>query len=155
MQEAMIDVIRFGSAWASTGFGWTRCPIFEREGTNCENLPETRFLKRVRRWTTNSPAALLAEANQWPGDVVEYFGDPNTGGDERHMAFHFPLMPRIFHGCAPESCFRSGDHRLRPHQSLTWRNGDIFAQPRFIDVRNGHRRRARLRYAKYAKAIHG
>ena len=39
---------------------------------------------------------LLAEANQWPADVVEYFGDPDVGGDECHMAFHFPLMPRIF-----------------------------------------------------------
>lgn len=48
---------------------------------------------------------LLAEANQWPGDVVEYFGDPNTGGDECHMAFHFPLMPRIFMAVRRESRF--------------------------------------------------
>ena len=48
---------------------------------------------------------LLAEANQWPADVVEYFGDPETGGDECHMAFHFPLMPRIFMAVRRESRF--------------------------------------------------
>ena len=48
---------------------------------------------------------LLAEANQWPSDVVAYFGDPDTGGDECHMAFHFPLMPRIFMAVRRESRF--------------------------------------------------
>src|SRR5262249_51717207 len=69
--------------------------LYEREGTNCENLPETHaYLKALRRRLdeTYRGRVLLAEANQWPEDVRPYFGD----GDEFHMAFHFPLMPRIF-----------------------------------------------------------
>ena len=69
--------------------------LYEREGTNGENLPETHdYLKRVRaEIDANYPdRVLLAEANQWPADVVEYFGE----GDECHMAFHFPVMPRMF-----------------------------------------------------------
>ena len=69
--------------------------LFEREGTNCENLPETHdFLKALRRHIDEQfpDRMLLAEANQWPEDAVAYFGD----GDECHMAFHFPLMPRLF-----------------------------------------------------------
>lgn len=69
--------------------------IFEREGTNCENLPETcEFLKTLRAHvdSRHKNKMLLAEANQWPEDAVRYFGD----GDACHMAFHFPLMPRIF-----------------------------------------------------------
>ena len=69
--------------------------LFEREGTNCENLPETHeFLKELRtHMDANYPGKmLLAEANQWPEDAVEYFGD----GDECHMAFHFPVMPRLY-----------------------------------------------------------
>ena len=69
--------------------------LYEREGTNCENLPETHaFLKELRAHVDeNYPdRMLLAEANQWPEDAVAYFGD----GDECHMAFHFPLMPRLF-----------------------------------------------------------
>ena len=69
--------------------------LYEREGTNGENLPETHaYLKRVRAEIDAEypDRVLLAEANQWPADVVEYFGD----GDECHMAFHFPVMPRMF-----------------------------------------------------------
>ncbi len=69
--------------------------LYEREGTNCENLPETHaFLKRLRaRMDERFPGRmLLAEANQWPEDAVAYFGD----GDECNMAFHFPLMPRLY-----------------------------------------------------------
>ncbi|MEW6322900.1 MAG: maltose alpha-D-glucosyltransferase [Acidobacteriota bacterium] len=69
--------------------------LIEREGTNCENLAETHvILKHLRRELDASfeSRALLAEANQWPADVRPYFGD----GDECHMAYHFPLMPRIF-----------------------------------------------------------
>jgi maltose alpha-D-glucosyltransferase/alpha-amylase len=69
--------------------------LFEREGTNCENLPETHaYLKRMRQHVDEKyeGRVLLAEANQWPQDVCEYFGD----GDEFHMAFNFPVMPRIF-----------------------------------------------------------
>jgi maltose alpha-D-glucosyltransferase/alpha-amylase len=69
--------------------------LFEREGTNCENLPETHIeLKALRRHVDSRfpNRMLLAEANQWPEDAVAYFGD----GDECHMAFHFPVMPRMF-----------------------------------------------------------
>ena len=69
--------------------------LIEREGTNCENLRETHeILKQLRRSLDErySDRALLGEANQWPADVRPYFGD----GDECHMAYHFPLMPRIF-----------------------------------------------------------
>jgi maltose alpha-D-glucosyltransferase / alpha-amylase len=69
--------------------------LYEREGTNCENLPETHtFIKRVRRFVDESfpGRLLLAEANQWPEDVVAYFGQ----GDECNMCYHFPIMPRLF-----------------------------------------------------------
>jgi maltose alpha-D-glucosyltransferase/alpha-amylase len=71
--------------------------LYEREGTSCENLPETHgFLKTLRRHVDEKygDRMLLAEANQWPEDAVSYFGSGR--GDECHMAFHFPLMPRIF-----------------------------------------------------------
>ena len=82
--------------------------LFEAEGTNCENLPETHaFLRQCRKVIDDEHPGrvLLAEANQWPADVVEYFGDPDSGGDECHMAFHFPLMPRIFMAVRRESRF--------------------------------------------------
>ena len=79
--------------------------LYEREGTNCENLPETHdFLQEAAHatWTSNYPdRMLLAEANQWPEDAVAYFGN----GDECHMAFHFPLMPRIFMAIRMEDRF--------------------------------------------------
>ena len=100
VQDAMIEVLKFWLDLGIDGFRLDAVPyLYEREGTNCENLKETHeYLKRIR---TEIDAAypdrvLLAEANQWPADVVEYFGDPETGGNECHMAFHFPLMPRIF-----------------------------------------------------------
>jgi maltose alpha-D-glucosyltransferase / alpha-amylase len=96
VQEAMLDVLRFWLDLGLDGFRLDAVPyLFERDGTNCENLDETHeYLKRVRREVEeNYPdRVLLAEANQWPGDVVDYFGD----GDECHMAFHFPVMPRMF-----------------------------------------------------------
>jgi maltose alpha-D-glucosyltransferase/alpha-amylase len=96
VQEAMLDVLRFWLDLGIDGFRLDAVPyLYEREGTNCENLPETHaYLKRLRREidARYPDRVLLAEANQWPGDVVEYFGD----GDECHMAFHFPVMPRMF-----------------------------------------------------------
>jgi len=94
--KAMLEVFRF---WMDRGLDGFRCDavpyLFEREGTNCENLPEThQYLKSLRAELDHEYAGriLLAEANQWPSDVCPYFGD----GDEFHMAFHFPLMPRLF-----------------------------------------------------------
>jgi maltose alpha-D-glucosyltransferase/alpha-amylase len=78
--------------------------LYEREGTSCENLPETHaFLKelRLRLDAKYSNRMLLAEANQWPEDAVAYFG----AGDECHMAFHFPVMPRLFMAVQMEDRF--------------------------------------------------
>ncbi len=98
VQEAMLNVLRFWLDLGLDGFRLDAVPyLFERDETNGENLPEThRFLKRVRREIDARYAdrVLLAEANQWPADVVEYFGAGD--GDECHMAFHFPVMPRMF-----------------------------------------------------------
>ncbi|WP_066902486.1 maltose alpha-D-glucosyltransferase [Millisia brevis] len=99
VRDAMVDVLRFWLDLGIDGFRLDAVPyLFEREGTNCENLPETHdFLKKCRAVVDKEfpGRVLLAEANQWPADVVEYFGEPDIG-DECHMAFHFPLMPRIF-----------------------------------------------------------
>ncbi|MBV9164277.1 MAG: maltose alpha-D-glucosyltransferase [Pseudonocardiales bacterium] len=107
--EAMLDVLRFWLDLGIDGFRLDAVPyLFEEEGTNCENLPRTHeFLKRCRKVIDDEypGRVLLAEANQWPADVVEYFGDPAAGGDEAHMAFHFPLMPRIFMAVRRESRF--------------------------------------------------
>ena len=96
VQEAMLDVIRYWLDLGLDGFRLDAVPyLFEREGTNCENLPETHeYLKRIRKEVESRfpGKVLLAEANQWPEDVVRYFGD----GDECHMAFNFPVMPRMF-----------------------------------------------------------
>jgi maltose alpha-D-glucosyltransferase/alpha-amylase len=96
VQQQMIAVLKFWLDLGLDGFRLDAVPyLFEREGTNCENLPETHaFLKRVREEVDKSyeDIVLLAEANQWPADVVQYYGD----GDECHMCFHFPLMPRMF-----------------------------------------------------------
>ena len=96
VQDAMLEVLRFWCDLGLDGFRLDAVPyLYEREGTNCENLAETHaFLKKVRETidTEYPDKVLLAEANQWPEDVVEYFGD----GDECHMAFHFPVMPRMF-----------------------------------------------------------
>jgi maltose alpha-D-glucosyltransferase / alpha-amylase len=108
VQEAMLDVLRFWLDLGIDGFRLDAVPyLFAREGTNCENLPETHaFLKRCRSVIDDEypGRVLLAEANQWPSDVVEYFGEPDTG-DECHMAFHFPLMPRIFMAVRRQSRF--------------------------------------------------
>jgi maltose alpha-D-glucosyltransferase/alpha-amylase len=102
-------VLRFWLDLGIDGFRLDAVPyLFEEDGSNCENLPETHeFLKRCRKVIDDEfpGRVLLAEANQWPADVVEYFGDPVSGGDECHMAFHFPLMPRIFMAVRRESRF--------------------------------------------------
>ncbi len=100
VQEAMLEVLRFWLDLGIDGFRLDAVPyLYEREGTNCENLKETHeYLRRIRTEVDRlyPDRVLLAEANQWPDDVVQYFGDAESGGDECHMAFHFPLMPRIF-----------------------------------------------------------
>ncbi|MBN1146785.1 MAG: maltose alpha-D-glucosyltransferase [Anaerolineales bacterium] len=96
VQQEMFEVARFWLELGIDGFRADAVPyLFEREGSNCENLPETHaYLKRLRRYIDKHYPGriLLCEANQWPEDVRLYFGD----GDEFHMGFHFPVMPRIF-----------------------------------------------------------
>jgi maltose alpha-D-glucosyltransferase / alpha-amylase len=96
VRAAILEVFEF---WMSKGLDGFRCDavpyLFEREGTNCENLPETHaYLKELRAEVERRypGKVLLAEANQWPTDVRPYFGD----GDEFQIAFHFPLMPRLY-----------------------------------------------------------
>jgi maltose alpha-D-glucosyltransferase/alpha-amylase len=96
VQDEMLNVVRF---WLTLGIDGFRVDaptyLFEREGTNCESLPETHaYLKRIRHLIDNEfpEAIMLAESNQWPRELSQYF----SSGDEFHMAFHFPLMPRIF-----------------------------------------------------------
>jgi maltose alpha-D-glucosyltransferase/alpha-amylase len=134
VQHAMLHTIQF---WIDQGVDGIRVDappyLFEREGTNCENLPETHaFLKRLRAFVdAYAPGTLLlSEANQWPEDVIHYFGH----GDEMHMNFNFPLMPRLFMAIAradrkpieeilahtpalPESC--QWGTFLRCHDELT------------------------------------
>jgi len=106
--EVQDAVLKLQDFWFNLGVDGLRLDaipyLFERDGTNCENLPETHeFLKKMRAHTDthHSGKMLLAEANQWPEDAVTYFGE----GDECHMAFHFPLMPRLFMGLRMEDRF--------------------------------------------------
>jgi len=96
--DQMWNVMKFWLDMGVDAFRLDAVPyLVEREGTNCENLPETHnIIKDLRRKLDEqfSGRMLLAEANQWPADLRPYFGD----GDEFHMAFHFPLMPRMFMG---------------------------------------------------------
>lgn len=134
VQQAMLNVVQF---WIDQGVDGIRVDappyLFERENTTCENLPETHaFLKRLRSFVdAYAPGTLLlSEANQWPEDVIHYFGN----GDEMNMNFHFPLMPRLYMALAkadrepivkilertpvlPESC--QWGTFLRCHDELT------------------------------------
>jgi maltose alpha-D-glucosyltransferase / alpha-amylase len=98
VREEMWNVMKFWLELGVDGFRLDAVPyLVEREGTSCENLPETHgVLKELRQRLDQSFSGrmLLAEANQWPADLRAYFGE----GDEFHMAFHFPLMPRMFMG---------------------------------------------------------
>jgi maltose alpha-D-glucosyltransferase / alpha-amylase len=105
VMREVLSVLRY---WADLGIDGLRLDavpyLVEREGTNNENLPETHTaLKRIRAELTEHypDKMLLAEANQWPEDTKDYFGD----GDECHMAFHFPLMPRMYMAIAREDRF--------------------------------------------------
>ncbi|HYH17868.1 MAG TPA: maltose alpha-D-glucosyltransferase [Azospirillum sp.] len=107
--RVMREVLNTMRYWLDLGVDGLRLDAIpylrEREGTNNENLPETHeVLKRIRAEVDKyyTDRMLLAEANQWPEDVLPYFGDPEKGGDECHMAFHFPVMPRMYMALAME-----------------------------------------------------
>ncbi|MGH8977773.1 MAG: maltose alpha-D-glucosyltransferase [Acidimicrobiia bacterium] len=106
--EVRREMLRTVEYWLDLGVDGLRLDavpyLIEREGTSCENLPETHdYLKELRRHVDSrfDDRMLLAEANQWPEDAIAYFGD----ADECHMAFHFPLMPRLFMGLRMEDRF--------------------------------------------------
>ncbi|MDR0358101.1 MAG: alpha-amylase, partial [bacterium] len=104
------EVLKVVDYWLSAGVDGLRLDaipyLFERDGTNCENLPESHgFLKQLRRHVDQNFAnrMLLAEANQWPEDAAAYFGQGD--GDECNMCFNFPIMPRLFMGLRMEDRF--------------------------------------------------
>ncbi len=105
VQKAIFDTVDYWMGMGVDGLRLDAIPyLYEREGTNCENLPETHvFLKSLRAHIdARYPGRmLLAEANQWPEDAAAYFGDD----DECHMNFHFPLMPRMFMSVQLENSF--------------------------------------------------
>ena len=105
VRREMLKAVDFWLDMGVDGFRLDAVPyLFEREGTNCENLPETHaFLRELRRHVDSRypGVVLLAEANQWPEDAAAYFGN----GDECHMNFHFPLMPRLFMAIEREDRF--------------------------------------------------
>src|SRR2546428_543324 len=96
VRRSLLAVVNFWLGMGVDGMRLDAVPyLYERDGTNCENLPEThQFLKNLRKKVDERfrNRMLLAEANQWPEDAIAYFGS----GDECHMNFHFPLMPRLF-----------------------------------------------------------
>ncbi|MFZ1412880.1 MAG: maltose alpha-D-glucosyltransferase [Micropruina sp.] len=96
--EEILDAVRFWLELGVDGFRLDAVPyLIEQDGTNCENLPGTHeILKKVRKVVDEEfpGKIMLCEANQWPNEVIEYFGDD----DECHMAFHFPVMPRLYLG---------------------------------------------------------
>lgn len=102
------EVLRILDFWFEMGVDGLRLDavpyLFKREGTNCENLPETHeFIKKMRKHVDEKfkDKVLIAEANQWPEDAAAYFGN----ADECHMAFHFPVMPRLFMALQMEDRF--------------------------------------------------
>ncbi|MEM9092037.1 MAG: maltose alpha-D-glucosyltransferase [Cyanobacteria bacterium P01_F01_bin.53] len=105
VQQAVFEVLDFWLEMGVDGLRMDAVPyLYEREGSNCENLKETHdFLKALRTYVDEryTGRMLLAEANQWPEDAAAYYGD----GDECHMNFHFPLMPRLFMALRMEDNF--------------------------------------------------
>ncbi len=123
LQDTLLGVVDSWLAHGVDGLRLDAVPyLYEREGTTCENLPETHvFLKKLRAHVDSKfkGRMLLAEANMWPADAAAYFGD----GDECHMNFHFPLMPRMFMALQMEDRFPIVDIlRQTPelHPSCQW-----------------------------------
>ena len=143
-----------GSAWASTDCASTPCPICtSAKAPTARTCPRrTPSCKSCARTVDENFAdrMLLAEANQWPEDAVAYFGD----GDECHMAFHFPLMPRMFMAARMEDRFPDRRHLAADAADpAELPVGAVPAQPRRADARDGHRRRARLHVSRLRRRI--
>src|SRR4030095_1130838 len=103
VHRAVLQALDFWMEMGVDGMRLDAIPyLYEAEGTNCENLPRTHELLQKLRAHVDARypnRMLLAEANQWPEDSIAYFGDPDDrggGGNECHMAFHFPLMPPLY-----------------------------------------------------------
>ena len=145
VRQAMFDVVDFWLDMGVDGLRLDAVPyLFAREGTTCENLPETfDFLRELRAHVDErfDDRMLLAEANQWPEDAVAYMGD----GDICQMAFHFPLMPRMFMAARQEDRFPIVDILAEtPPTPARLPVGPLPPQPRRADPGDGDRRRARL-----------
>ncbi len=147
VQDSMLEVLRFWLDLGIDGFRLDAVPyLYEREGTNCENLKETHeYLKRVRAEIDRlyPDRVLLAEANQWPGDVVEYFGDAERW--RRRMPHGVPLpadAPHLHGGPARAALPDLRDPGPDPADTVRLPVGHLPAQPRRADARDGHRRRA-------------
>jgi maltose alpha-D-glucosyltransferase/alpha-amylase len=149
VREAVLETMDFWFEMGIDGLRLDAIPyLYEREGTNCESLPETHgFLKELRRRVDEKfPGRfLLAEANQWPEDTSAYFGDD----DECHMCFNFPLMPRLFMGLQQEERFPIVDilrHTPAPPANSQWaiflRNHDELT----LEMVTDEERDAMLRY---------
>ena len=123
VRQAMFRTMRFWFDIGVDGFRLDAIPyLVERDGTGNENLPETHAVIREIRARLDEKYGdklLLAEANMWPEDVREYFGD----GDECHMAYHFPLMPRMYMAIAQEDRYRWSKSCSRPRRSRRPANG--------------------------------
>ena len=133
--EVHNEILRILDFWLDIGVDGLRLDaipyLYEREGTSCENLPETHaFLKKLRHHVDAKygDRMFLAEANQWPEDSVAYFGEGK--GDECHIAFHFPLMPRLFMSVRMEDRFPIIDIlNQTPRHSRNCSLGDFSAEP--------------------------
>ena len=144
VREEIWKVMKFWLDLGVDGFRVDAVPyLVEREGTSCENLPETHAVLKELRARLDAHftgKVLLAEANMWPEDVRPYFGD----GDEFHMSFHFPIMPRMFMALRLEDRKPLIDIIERtPEHSRLLPVGHLPAQPRRADARDGDRDRAR------------
>ena len=145
VHQALLEVVDF---WLEKGVDGLRLDavpyLYEAEGTNCENLPETHaFLKQLRAHVDErfQDRMLLAEANQWPEDAAAYFGD----GDECHMNFHFPHHAADVHGHSHGGSLPDPGHPgADAADSGELPVGAVPAQSRRADAGDGHRRRARL-----------
>ena len=149
LQEAVLEVVRFWLDLGIDGFRLDAIPyLYAREGTNCENLPETHaFLKRLRREIDAKYAdrVLLAEANQWPADVVALLRRLRVRRGRMPHGLPLPADAAHLHGGAPGDALSDlgnhGDHAGHPAELPM---GHFSAQPRRADAGNGHRRRPRL-----------